>query len=323
MQKVIVMIVLVTSVFFAVLTWFQIPNILVMVLYMANICAYGSIIPFLSAICMNYIQAGQDLNFGLARGLGSIAYAVSAVAIGRLIDWINPTVPAAVYILFNILFLLVLRSLPEVAATAPTGGESSDSSTLFGVIKKYRTYFVFLLGISLSFSAAVALATYLINIVTSLGGTTSLYGVVVFVMAASEMPAMAITPRLLRRYSPETLLGVAGAAYIARNFIICLAPNIPVLIIGMLFQSISYGFFTAVTAYYVAQRLDHNDQIMGQTLVAVMTTGFGSTIGNLAGGFLQDAFGIQAMYIFAMVMTLLGSTMVILTAVKASRMVKQ
>ena len=105
------------------------------------------------------------------------------------------------------------------------------------------------------FAAATSLSTYLINVVKNLGGNTSLYGVAIFFMAASEMPVMAITPRLIRRYDSITLIMVAAFFYIIRNFTICLAPSLPVLFIGMMMQSLSYGLLTAVITYYVTYNL--------------------------------------------------------------------
>ena len=70
------------------------------------------------------------------------------------------------------------------------------------------------------FAAATSLSTYLINVVKNLGGNTSLYGVAIFFMAASEMPVMTITPRLIRRYDSITLIMVAAFFYIIRNFTI-------------------------------------------------------------------------------------------------------
>ena len=50
-----------------------------------------STVPFLSMIAMNYIQDGKEINFGLARGMGSISYAVSAVLLGLVsFEFFNP-----------------------------------------------------------------------------------------------------------------------------------------------------------------------------------------------------------------------------------------
>ena len=64
-------------------------------------------------------------------------------------------------------------------------------------------------------------------------------------MAASEMPLMSVTFRLLKKYRAETLILASAGFYLIRNFTICLAPSLPILLIGMMFQGFSYGLFTA------------------------------------------------------------------------------
>lgn len=76
----------------------------------------------------------------------------------------------------------------------------------------------------------------------------SLYGIAIFCMAASEMPVMSMTHHLLKKYKAETLILVASGFYILRNFTICLAPSLPILLIGM----ISFKVFLMV---YLRQRL--------------------------------------------------------------------
>ncbi len=117
----------------------------------------------------------------------------------------------------------------------------------------------------------------------------------------------------MKKFSAETLLLAAAFFYIIRNFTICLAPNIPILMIGMMFQGISFGLFTATIAYYVNDHLKSEHQMMGQTMIGMMSTGLGSTLGNVLGGFLQDNYSIQAMFIFACAMTLIGFLIIFFT----------
>ena len=107
---------------------------------------------------------------------------------------------------------------------------------------------------------------------------------------------MALTPLLLRRYKSIQLLGVSAAAFIVRNFLICLAPNLGILMAGELLQGVSYGLLIAVIAYYVAETLQSEEQILGHTSVTIFVNGIGATFGNVAGGMLQEHFGLNAMY---------------------------
>lgn len=296
---------------FMALTLFPLPTLLIMAFYVSLCCLNVSVVPFLSTICMDYMKSGHYINFGLSRGLGSVSYAVSAVLLGQLIGWFNPNILAIVFILSGILLLVLLYAMPESRVAQQE--EIKKSGSFFSIVRDYRTFFFILLGFAFMFSAATSLGTYLINIVKRLGGNTSLYGIAIFCMAASEMPVMAVTHQLLKKYRSESLLLIAAGCYILRNFTICLAPNLVVLLIGMMFQSVSYGLFTAVITYYVNDYLKQEDQMMGQTMIGIMTSGCGSTVGNIVGGILQDTLGLGSMLVFACSMTVIGLGTVFLT----------
>ena len=297
-------------VLFVSLVFFDLPIWLIMMMYVALLCLAVSNVPFLSMICMDYLKAGKYVNFGLSRGMGSVAYAVGAVVVSQMISWINPTVIVYVYIIFSLLLLYVLFSMPD---TPVSQVPEAKKVSVFTIIKNYRTFFLMLLSFAFVYSASNTISTYLINIIENLGGNTSIYGIAIFFMAASEMPFMAITHNLLKKYKAETLLLAAIFFYLVRNFTICFAPNIVIVLIGMMFQGISFGIFTATIAYYVNDYLKVEDQMMGQTMIAMMSSGLGAAIGNIVGGFLQDYFGIESMFVFIGVMTVIGFVIMVLT----------
>jgi len=114
----------------------------------------------------------------------------------------------------------------------------------------------------------------------------------------------------MKKFNSVTLILVASIFYICRNYTIGLAPNLIVLIIGMMFQGLSYGLFTGVITYYVTYNLDTQDQMSGQTMIGIMTSGIGSTLGNVLGGILQDTIGLNALFTFVYLMTALGAVII-------------
>ena len=309
-KKMMLILYFIMLVLFVSLVFFDLPIWLIMMMYVALLCLAVSNVPFLSMICMDYLKAGKYVNFGLSRGMRSVAYAVGAVVVSQMISWINPTVIVYVYIIFSLLLLYVLFSMPD---TPVSQVPEAKKVSVFTIIKNYRTFFLMLLSFAFVYSASNTISTYLINIIVNLGGNTSIYGIAIFFMAASEMPFMAITHNLLKKYKAETLLLAAIFFYLVRNFTICFAPNIVIVLIGMMFQGISFGIFTATIAYYVNDYLKVEDQMMGQTMIAMMSSGLGAAIGNIVGGFLQDYFGIESMFVFIGVMTVIGFVIMVLT----------
>ena len=305
---------LVSSALFLVISFVNVPSILLIIIYISNLTLFLTAVPLLSTIAMNYNARGIDVNFGLSRGMGSVSYAVSAIALSAMIDYLNPDYLSVVYAISAVLFLYIVHTLPDYVEEK-THQESSGN--VIDIIKKYKTLTFVLLGWAFAFAASTSLSTYLINVVNNLGGNTTIYGFAIFAMAASEMPAMAVTRKLMRKYDAMSLILVSGICYIFRNIMVALAPNLIFLFAGMLFQSVTYGLLTSVLTYYVADTCEKQDQVMGQTLIGMMTTGLGSMLGNVLGGVLQDMFGLNAMLLFVTVSTIIG--IIIMVSVSLSQ----
>ena len=295
---------------FSALYFLALPKAIVMVLYISLLFLVTCVVPFLSQFAMDYVKMGADLNFGLARGLGSFSYAASAFIMGYLVEWWEPSVIYIVFTVSTVLFILNLLILPHSTIKNETTEKPANP---FGLITKYKKFFLYLLGFGLAIAGATSLSTYLINIVKNLGGDSSFYGIAVFFMAASETPIMTMTYRLKKRFGSEKLIVFALIMYIFRNFTICLAPNLIILLVGMIFQGVSYGLIFATFTYYCSDVLAESDQMAGQTLITMMCNGFGFCLGNFLGGLLQDTLGLTSMLIFAMIVTLAGALIGVFT----------
>ncbi len=294
---------------FILLAYMPMPAIAVMAGYTVIYCLYMGTYSFLQVMASDYTAAGMDINFGLARGLGSASWAIAALLLGVAVDATSPAVTGAAFMAATAVMVLLMRTMP--VAPSQTGSEEKGGSAI-AVLKDYPVFFMILLGFTLCKVGMTPLLTYLPNIMTNLGGSTGMFGVAIFVMALSETPVMAMAGRWMEKVDILTLTVIGGIAYVARNFIICFATSVPMLMVGMVFQGFSYGLLTVVAAYYAMYHLKGSDQAMGQTMTTVMTNGFGSTIGNVAGGVLQDTLGINSMYIFACGMTVLGALVIIM-----------
>lgn len=223
------------------------------------------------------------------------------------------------YLLGSLAFIAVLLSTPKTYAAGQEEGEKGGS--LIHMVVEYKAFFAVLLGFALIFAASTCLSTYLINIIKNLGGTQELYGMAIFAMAATELPVMAVASKLQKRFTAMQLMAAAAIFYIFRNVLIASAPSLPILILGLMMQGCSYGLMTAVVTVYVNENLKKKDQVMGQTMISVMTCGLGSCIGNVFGGIFQDTFGIEMMFGFTNTLTVLGAAIIVATAVLTGRTV--
>jgi PPP family 3-phenylpropionic acid transporter len=80
----------------------------------------------------------------------------------------------------------------------------------------------------------------------------------------------------------------------------------------MLMQGFSYGLMTAVLAYYITDIMSASQIAIGQTLTIIMTSGVGSTLGNIGGGIMLDAIGLDSLFKLSVVLTVIGSMTIVL-----------
>lgn len=370
---------------YAVLALAPLPTYAVIVLFAIANAMSLAIAPFLSQLAMGFNRIGMPINFGLARGMGSVSYAVGAVGLSRLVELSSPGVLAGLFVLSGVVLLAVLASMPTCEAPVKAGavqaeeprsqadqtlgstgrapvacdsaeGMATAAGTVvdapardaldvpagdapgeldashgakgrhederggaFREILRERVLLMVLAGFMVAFIACNCLSVYLIDIVVNVGGDTSMYGVAIFCMAASELPAMALVPLLRRRFSTGTLFMVVGAAYLLRNMIVVCATSVPMVFIGLLFQSTSYGLLTPLLTCYIAEVCSPRSEMLGQTLLSVATTGVGAMVGTVCGGVLQDAYGIQAMLLFVAAATVVAAFMFFVAGARARR----
>lgn len=370
---------------YVVLALAPLPTYAVIVLFALANAMSLAIAPFLSQLAMGFNRIGMPINFGLARGMGSVSYAVGAVGLSRLVELSSPGVLAGLFVLSGVVLLAVLASMPTCEAPvkagavqaeeprsqadqtlgstgrAPAACDSAEGmataagtvvdvpagdalgataggapgeldashgakgrhederGSAFREILRERVLLMVLAGFMVAFIACNCLSVYLIDIVVNVGGDTSMYGVAIFCMAASELPAMALVPLLRRRFSTGTLFMVVGAAYLLRNMIVVCATSVPMVFIGLLFQSTSYGLLTPLLTCYIAEVCSPRSEMLGQTLLSVATTGVGAMVGTVCGGVLQDTYGIQAMLLFVAVATVVAAFMFFVAGARARR----
>ena len=91
-------------VLFTLINFVKIPVICVVIFYILINALLISVGPFLQTLASSYMQAGYDVNFGFARGLGSVSWAITALIFGFFIDMFSSSVLGIGFVISAILF---------------------------------------------------------------------------------------------------------------------------------------------------------------------------------------------------------------------------
>ena len=271
--------------------------------------------PLLNALSMRYVNRGASINFGLARGLGSVGYASTSYLIGVLSVRLGENVIPAMAFLLCIPFLFVTLSFhanksKETFDSRLLKKDTADrhlgnTGNLFSFLRSHGSFAVLLLGIVCMFTFHYMTNTYLFQMIQAVGGNSQNMGTAVSLAALTEIPAMALFSRLVKKIPVERLLRIAGVMWVVRSVLFCLCASVTGIYLVQLMQMVTYGLYIPASVYYADQVMDEDHKVQGQALVTVAFT-LGSVFGNFLGGVLIDQFRVSVMLMTGVFFTLAG-----------------
>lgn len=295
--------------------------IITALLYGVILTVMLTIQPLLNAMGMQLINRNIPINFGVARGMGSLSYAFMSYVLGAAVEQQGPSVlPYAFIALFGVTFLFTYtftlpKALEGMVDSSRTSEplqdkDSTSSKTLstFGFMIKYKRFSLYLLGIILIFICFNIINIYMIKIVQNVGGNEATMGSAFAIAAILELPVMLNYSKLSRRFHNGPLLKISGIFFTVKSFITLIAPSILVIYIAQGFQMISYALFVPGSIYYVNQVIQEKDHIKGQAFTTASMT-LGGVGGSLIGGFLLTQGSLRVMLLSGTLISLLGSAL--------------
>ena len=266
--------------------------------------------PFHRAMAMELQQHGVALNYGLSRGLGSACYAASVLALGVVVERYAPTAVLPVFA-GEMLLLLLLTWRFRASPTAEAAAGSGPVLSVGQLLRRYPAYTWLLVGCALLMACHSATCTYMIHIVGKVGGSESMMGSALAVAAFLELPAMGLFSRVRRKVPLAWLLIFCAAFFVIRAGLFWAARSVPVLYLAAALDFFEDGIFIPATVYYVAEHIDPANQVKGQSLMGMATTGVGSAFGNFVSGQLLDRAGVSGMLLFCSACAAVGLLVVI------------
>ena len=257
-------------------------------------------IPQVNALCMFYVNRGVSIDFGIARGIGSLAYALGSMVVGYFSadDRLGPKfVPMAVMAasIMILVAMLIFRRLAGQIASDPVENAvetpEKASGVLTAFLKKYHRFVILLGGITLIFVSHNVLTNYTYQLCVSIGGGATESGIANGIAAAAELPVMFLFSLLLKRFKPENMIKVSCLFFCLKALVAGIAltlGSVALLYGAMVLQMFGYGLFIPASVYYTNTAVGESDLTTGQSAM-VMTNTLGGVLGSLLGGFLLDS----------------------------------
>lgn len=292
--------------------------LLVTVIFGLAIIMIQSTTPLLNAMAMEMVNQGKSLNFSLARGFGSIGYAVMSYSLGILIDRLGVRVQPVGGLIISIIFFISLMQFPFIKDTEGNNKKAEErhlsSSEVKGgfitFIKKYRWFSLALIGFVFIYISHVLINNYVYQIVVSKGGGSSEMGIATAIASASEIIIMFIFSHMLKVRSAAFWFRIAGIFFALKTLGTLLAGSVQVFYLVQFFQPMGWGLLTVSSVYYINSIMEEADKVKGQAYMT-MTYSIASIAGAALGGVMLDLAGVNEMLFVATICAMAGSIVVL------------
>ena len=257
-------------------------------------------------------QEYQSINYGMIRGIGSFAYALSAQIMGAItVDfghsariWI-----ASAAFLAAVFIALAFRPARHERDNQTKGKNSGQLSGMeaLKIVFSSKPYCL-LLGVSfLLLLNNITMTTVIQILVRDFGGTAAQMGTTTAIMAVSEVPCMFLMAFVMKKIGHKKLLIFCSVVYTIRMFVTAAVGSINALIYVQILQGVTYAVLLPVSISYLSQIIDRRVRSTAVTTYGALTSSLTAVLGNLiTSSFLAAGRGAQGALVFFGFSALLG-----------------
>ncbi|HCY07165.1 MAG TPA: MFS transporter [Erysipelotrichaceae bacterium] len=306
-RKALNLMIVVSIVLSLIIYFINFSKLILGILFTAILCLIITLMPFMNSMAFMYEEYGYKVNFGLARGLGSVGYAITSMVLGFVLNVANPSILLLVNVLFSVLLYWVIKvyTVSEDSKVISEEKEEINQLTMIEFVGKYKLFVIFLVGATGAFFAHTFINNFFIQVVNNVNGTSSDMGNAIFIAAMIELPIMMLFEKINKKFSCTFLMKVSMFFFFIKHFLTYLATNVMMIYIAQVIQMLAYALFIPASVYYVNAYINENDRVKGQSLITLCTT-VGGTFASLLGGILIDKVGVSYSLLVSAIISLVG-----------------
>ncbi|MDF3002788.1 MAG: hypothetical protein K0Q48_2907 [Bacillota bacterium] len=289
---------------------------------------HTSLQPLVNSMAFYLSRSGYRINFGIARSGGSIAYAVLCAILGTLVTIygikVIPVTGALMLALLLIFLGLTSRLLKATFLTSEVQKEDKiseakgESINLLVFVRRNMPFIIFSIGIMFVFFQNSVLNTYLLQIITEVGGTSSQLGRLFSFMALLEIPGLFFFSKIRSRFNCQLLLKLSAVAFVIKICLVSIAGSVLFIYLAYLFQLVSFPIFLSAAIHLVDEVMEKGEAVKGQSFVTGMIT-MSTVFASLLGGVILDISGASLLLVISTATCVFG-TMIVFLSVDRIRM---
>ena len=252
-------------------------------------CLTFTMLPILNSFSFFYENKGISVNYGVARGCGSMSFAVCSMILGFLMAKFGTFVIPLGYGLLGVALFTILLSLPTLKGSTSNSTSPTQSKSL--ELSKFPAFRLMLIGLCLVMLFHNMVMTYFIYAIEHVGGDSSHLGMALGIAAFLEIPILFLYTRIKGNTPSKYFLTASGVFFFAKAALFVVAQSVTIIYLVQILQIVSYGLMVAARVYYVDEIVGKKYETTGQAYI-VATETVGIVLGSIIGGFLMQGLGI-------------------------------
>ncbi|SHF11357.1 MFS transporter, PPP family, 3-phenylpropionic acid transporter [Atopostipes suicloacalis DSM 15692] len=306
----------------SIVLYFMPIELAILILIVLLLAIAQCLLTFVNSLAFIYEKFGIHINYGVARGMGSFAYAIMTMVLGQVVKATTPDILPLFYSAFALLLLLSVRSysLPKTHKVIVEDERVEESiaeqvaveQSIFSFFLKYSRLVLLMGGVVFLFFAHTIINNFFIQVITPIGGDSGVMGTAVFVAAIVELPAMMNFEQLSRKISIDRLLKISAVFFLAKHALTYLAPNMFVIYLAQFLQIGAYSVVYPALVEYIKLNVDLEDLVKGQSLLTTAIA-LSSVFASFLGGILLDTVGVSQTLFIGVITTIIGLAIVFVT----------
>lgn len=250
-------------------------------------------------IALSYLKQQEKKDFGKIRSFGSLGWGANFIINGTLIS-IYPKLIFVSFLISACVLLINSFYLPHVVPDKEFIYKLSDTKKLW----KYKNYILFLLAVSLMWSAANNMQTFIQYNLEDMKGSLQIFAYVNSLVIIFDMGIM--------RYSTQILEKIGGKAYFfiymfvifAKYLVLYMFASPIIIYSAVLFDPVFFGLMIPFTSMFVKSEIPRNLSTIALMIMQVITI-FLVAIFAQIDGYIYQSFGSSFVYLIMLITTVI------------------
>jgi len=258
-------------------------------LYQLFLCGQG---PLTDSMAIQYVGENPNSSFGFIRVWGSIGYAIGAIIVSVIANQLG------------LKWMFYMASIGYVASFLLTRGIKNNQTVVvkshykrdIKLLLKQKDYLFVLVYGFLMIGSFFGSDQYLGLFIRSNDIGLSTIGILTFISVCIEVPFIFNSKRLINAYGATRLLIFMNVISIARMLLLGFSSTFFMFALAGIMRGIIVGIFVPIFIELICEITPHAVVTSAIAIYSAVSSGIANFFFTLAGGFIADRFGYEALF---------------------------